>query len=175
LDQIITAEKNQSKENIANDELINKAVVKAIKEYNKQQLSEKKRKALHNTKMLLKNYEKIRSSINEAISEESQLNESFRYDDEDEVYINSIRRSKLRSMIVVAHIDRAMEVVKEEYEKKATPEKYEAFISCFMYNMTYDEAAVLYLSSKPSISRWINEITKELSVQIFGVDGLDLI
>lgn len=160
---------------MAADELINKAVKTAIKEFNRQQVAEKKRKALHNTKMLLRNYEKIKSSIDEAIYEESQLKESLRYDGEDEVYINGIRKSKFKSLIVIAHIDRAMEVVKEEYEKRKTPEKYKAFISCFMHEMTYEEAAVIYLSSRTSISRWINEVTNELSIHIFGVDGVELI
>jgi predicted nucleic acid-binding protein len=157
------------------DELINKAVKAAIKEYSKEQKQEKRKKALHNTKMLLKNYEKIKSSIEEAISEESQLNESLRYDGEDEVYINSIRKSKLKSIIIIAHIDRALAIIQDEYKRKGTPEKYDAFISCFMEDMTYDEAAILYLSSKTSISRWINDVTKEVSIQLFGVDGVDFI
>lgn len=157
------------------DELINKAVKKAIKEYNKQQLADKKRKALHNTKLLLKNYDKIKSSIEEAISEESQLNESLKYDADDELYINSIRKSKLKSLIIIAHIDRALEVVHEEYIKKGIPEKYDAFVSCMFEGMTYEEAAILYFSSKQSISRWVVDATKLVSIQLFGVDGIDLI
>lgn len=173
MNQIVAPD--QKEENLTTDEIINKAVSKAIKEYNKQQVSEKKRKALHNTKMLLKNYDKIKSSIEEAISEESQLNESLRYDDEDEVYINSIRKSKLRSLIVVAHIDKALEIIKEEYKSKGTPEKYEAFMDCLLYGMTYDEAAVIYFTSKQSISRWVVDTTKLVSIQLFGVDGIELI
>ena len=162
--------------NITADELINKAVKTAIREYSKEQKSEKRRKALHNTKMLLKNYEKIKSSIEEAISEASQLEEqSFAYSDEEDVYINSIRKSKLKSLIVVAHIDRALEVVFEEYNKKSVPEKYEAFISCMFDGMTYDEAAIKYCSSKQSISRWVVDATKLVSIQIFGVDGVEFI
>lgn len=157
------------------DELINKAVKVAIKEYSKEQRSEKKRKALHNTKMLLKNYDKIKSSIEEAISEESQLNESLQYDADDEVYINSIRKSKLKSLIIIAHIDRALEVVQEEYKQKESPEKYEVFIKCYMQRVNYDDAAKEYFSSKTSISRWVNEVTKEVSIQLFGIDGVDLI
>jgi hypothetical protein len=158
------------------DELISKAVKVAIKEYSKEQKSERRRKALHNTKMLLKNYDKIKSSIEEAISEASQLEEqSFAYSDDEDVYINSIRKSKLKSLIVVAHIDRALDVVAEDYDKKGVMEKYDAFISCFMHQMSYEEAAAQYLSSKTSISRWVNEVTKELSIQLFGVDGVDFI
>ena len=158
------------------DELISKAVKVAIKEYSKEQKAGRRKKALHNTKMLLKNYEKIKSSIDEAISEADQLDQSaVGFDEKEDVYIASIRRSKLKSLIVIAHIDHAMAIVQDEYTKKGTPEKYDAFIDCFIYNMTYDDAATKYFSSKTSISRWINDVTHELSIQLFGVEGIDLV
>lgn len=158
------------------DDLIEKAVKKAIKEYGKEQELKTKRKALHNTKLLLRNYKKIQSSIEEAVSEISQLeNECVILGDEDELYVESIRRSKLKSIIVTAHIDKALAIVQEECYKKNTPEKYNAFISCMMEGMSYEEAAVVYNSSKPSISRWLNELIREVSVQLFGVDGVNLI
>jgi hypothetical protein len=158
------------------DELISKAVKVAIKEYNKEQKTEKRRKALHNTKMLLKNYDKIKSSIEEAISEASQLEgQSFAYSNDEDVYINSIRKSKLKSLIVIAHIDRALAVVQEEYKSKDVPEKYDAFISCMLDQMTYEEAASIYFTSKQSISRWVVDATKLVSIQLFGVDGVEFI
>ena len=84
------------------DDLINKAVKTAIREYDKEQKKDKNKKALHNTKLLLKNYDKINESISEAISEANQLEQKLIfYSDEEEVYINSIRKSKLKSLIVI--------------------------------------------------------------------------
>jgi hypothetical protein len=158
------------------DELIERAVKKAIKDYSKEQKSERKRKALHNTKMLLKNYNDIKSSIEEAVSDIKQLEQDFIVlNDSDELYIESIKRGKLRSMIVITHIDKALAVVQEKYKSKGVPEKYEAFVSCMLEDVSYDDAAVLYLSSKTSISRWLTEVTKEISIQLFGVDGIDMI
>jgi hypothetical protein len=158
------------------DDLIEKAVKKAIKEYSKEQESKYKRKALHNTKLLLRNYRKIQISIDEAVSEVSQLEkECVILDDADELYIESIRRSKVKSLIVIAHIDKALVLVNEECKKKNVPEKYDAFVSCVLEDMTYDEAAVVYNSSKTSISRWINDLTREVSIQLFGVEGVNLI
>lgn len=158
------------------DELINKAVKTAIKEYSKEQKIEKKKKALHNTKMLLKNYDKIKSSIKNAISEANQLEQdSTSFDKKEEVYINSIRRSKLKSLIVIAHIDSALAVVQEEYKGKGVPEKYDAFVSCMFDQMTYEDAAAIYYTSKQSISRWVVDTTKLVSIQLFGIDGIELI
>jgi hypothetical protein len=155
------------------DELIERAVKKAIKDYSKEQKSERKRKALHNTKLLLKNYEKIKSSVEEAISEANQL-ESQSYSDEDDVYIASIRRSKLKSLIVIAHIDRALELAKEEYEQKEMLYKYTAFYECLMNNVTCEKEAEELETSTVTIRRWITEVTKEISIRIFGVDGLEM-
>lgn len=158
------------------DDLIDRAVKKAIREYCKEQKTERRRKALHNTKMLLKNYDKIKSSIEEAISEASQLEEqAFAYSDDEDVYINSIRKSKLKSLIVVAHIDRALVVVQEEFKRKEVPEKYEAFVSCMFDQMTYEEASAIYYTSKQSISRWVVDATKLVSIQLFGVDGVEFL
>ena len=158
------------------DELINKAVKVAIKEYAKEQKNEKKRKALHNTKLLLKNYEKIKSSIEEAISEANQLEEQpFDCADEDDVYIASIRRSKLKSLIVVSHVDRALLLTRDEYEQKEMPYKYEAFYECLMNGITCEAEAEKLSTSTVTVRRWIVEVTKEISIRIFGVDGLETI
>lgn len=156
------------------DDLIEKAVKSAIREYSKEQKTEKKRKALHNTKLLLKNYRKIQQSIEEAISEANQLEENS-YSDEDDVYIASIRRSKLKSLIVIAHIERALELTKEEYEQKDMLYKYTAFYECLMSNVTCEAEAEELDTSTVTIRRWINEITKEISIRIFGVDGLEMV
>jgi hypothetical protein len=158
------------------EKLIEKAVNKAIKEYSKEKKTEQKKKAFHNTKLLLKNYHKIQASIEGAVSEERQLEqESIIQDDSDELYIESIRKSKLKSLIVIAHMEKALATIQEECKLKGVPEKYDAFKSCMLDGMTYDVAAICYLSSKTSISRWINEIINEASIQLFGVDGVDLI
>lgn len=160
----------------AADELIEKAVKTAIREFDKEQKQENKKKALHNTKLLLKNYNKIKASIEGAVYEIKQLEQDFVVvDDADELYIESIRRSKLKSIIVITHIENALEIVSNDYRAKGTPEKYDVFKSCLINHMNYDDAAKQYHSSKTSISRWINEVTREVSIQLFGIDGICLV
>lgn len=158
------------------DDLIDKAVKKAIKEYAKEEKRERKNKALHNTKMLLKNYEKIKSSIEEAVSEANQLVEDcMGYSDEEDVYINSIRRSKLKSLIVIAHIDKALALTKEEYEQKDMLYKYEALQDCLLNEVIYEEEAERLNTSTVTVRRWITEVTKVVSIRIFGSDGIETI
>jgi len=151
------------------DELIEKAV-------KKQEKQERKKKALHNTKLLLKNYNKINSSIDEAISEARQLeNEMLGFDDSEEVYINSIRKSKLRSLIVVAHIEKALALTQEEYEQKDMIYKYNALYDCLIDGVTFEDEAEELNASIATIRRWINEVTKVISIRIFGCDGVETI
>ncbi len=158
------------------DDFIEGAIKKAIKEYSIEQRTERNRKALHNTKLLLKNYSKLKKSVEAGMSDITQYDKFIHYQTNvDELYIESIKRSKIRSLIVVTHIDNALAVIKEAYEKKGLPEKYDVFESCVLDEMTYDDAALIYNSSKASISRWINEITIEVSVLLFGIEGLELI
>jgi hypothetical protein len=157
------------------DELISKAVKTAIKEYNKEQKAEKKRKALHNTKMLLKNYDKIKNSIEEAISEANQLDQdTISYNDDEEVYINSIRRSKLKSLIVISHIDRALELARIEYKQKDMLYKYDALYDCLISGVSYEAEAEKLNTSTISVRRWITDVTKDLSIRIFGCDGVEI-
>lgn len=158
------------------DDFIEGAIRKAIKEYSMEQRTERNRKALHNTKLLLKNYSKLKKSVEAGMTDITKYDKFNHYQTKaDELYVESIKRSKMRSLIVVTHIDNALTVIKEDYEKKGLQEKYEAFESCILDEMNYDDAALIYSSSKASISRWINEITIEVSVLLFGIEGLELI
>ncbi len=158
------------------DDLIEKAVKRAIREYSKEQKAGQKRKALHNTKLLLRNYRKIQASIEEAISDAKQLeNEYVVLDASDELYIESIRRSKIKSLIVIAHIDKALVLVQEECKRKNVPEKYDIFVSCVMEGMIYEDAAEQYNTSKQSICRWVTDVTRSISIHLFGVEGVELL
>lgn len=45
--------------------------------------------------------------------------------DKDEIYILSIKRSKIKTLIMIAHIDMAMEALKQKQIKLRASEKYE--------------------------------------------------
>lgn len=158
------------------DELIEKAVKKAIKEYTKEEKQERKNKALHNTKLLLKNYNKINSSIYEAISDANQLEQDMiEMDDSEEVYINSIRKSKLRSLIVIAHIDKALSLTKAEFEQRDMLYKYDALHDCLINGNTLEKEAEVLSTSVVTVRRWITEVTKVISIRLFGTDGVETI
>ncbi|WP_051685343.1 hypothetical protein [Clostridium sp. KNHs205] len=158
------------------DDLIEKAVKKAIKEYSNEQKAKSRKKALHNTKLLLKNYHKIQESIEEGVSEAMQLEQEYLVlNESDELYIESIKRSKLRSLVIITNVDKALASIQEECKRKGVPEKYSAFTDCMLNGKTYDEAAEGYYTCKQTIGRWVTDLTKEVSIRLFGVEGIDFL
>ena len=160
--------------------IISQSVKKAIKEYDESQRIDKKKKALHNTKLLLKNYHKIKQSIELAVDELNEDIESSGMDftnltdiDGDRIYIDSIRRSRARSLIIISHIDNALEVMKVEKEKQNFSDKFKVFKSCTFDGVSYEDAANRYNTSVASVSRWIKELTREMSIYLFGIDGVN--
>lgn len=159
------------------EELIEKAVRKAIREYTREEKQERKSRALYNTKLLLKNYNKISSSVEEAVSEISQLEKEamLGFDDEEDIYINSIRRSKVKSLIILAHIDKALLLTKEEYKQMDMQYKYEALYDCLINGVTFELEAEALNTSPITVRRWMNEVVNMVSIRIFGSDGLEAV
>ena len=162
------------------EQIIDKSVRQAIRDYDEIQRNERKKKALHNTRLLLKNYDKIKKSIQLAADELNEDIESAGIDftnltdiDGDRLYIDSIRRSKARSLIIISHIDNAIEAMLFEKDRQGVPEKVAVFKSCLFEGMSYEDAASQYNTSVASVSRWIKDLTREMSIYLFGVDGVN--
>lgn len=160
------------------DETINKAVKVAIKEYDREKKAESRKNILHNTKLLMKHYNDLKSHVDNAISDVTQLEED-RLDlkemyEEDELYVVSIKKSKAKSLIMIAHIDTAMETLYKQHKKRGTLEKYKALESYFVDDRTYEEIAEQLNCGVNTPRRWINELLNELGVYLFGVEYIKL-
>lgn len=157
------------------DDTINKAVREAIKEYDKEKIQQQKRKVLHNTKLLLKHYNDLKSHISNAIDDVNQLEQNLLDTgdlDIDDIYILSIKRSKTKTLIMLAHIDIAMENLKQKQYKLCSIEKYQALNKYYFEEKTYEKIAEELNCGVITVRRWVNEMTNELSILIFGIDGL---
>lgn len=158
------------------DELIYKAVKKAVKEFISDSKKKNKNMIKKRTKKLMSSYKSIKAHVDEGVSEVLEAEIDFvREDlDEDDLYIMSIRRSRIRSMIMVAHIEKCLGLLKSEVERKGTPEKYEVFIGHYLDEKTYDELASEYSCYYKTAMRWVSELEGLISVYLYGVDGLML-
>ena len=106
-----------------NDEEVKEAVAKTVKKVLLDAENEKKKqerqKVLHNTRMLMENYREMRRHLKNAISEVEELEaEEFQIFKTGKSHLESVRRSKLCTAMMIANIDRAMEELKAEQEEK---------------------------------------------------------
>ena len=168
---------NMKELNVNIDEAIKKATKEAIKEYDKELRQQQKKKVFHNTRLLLKHYNDLKSHVDKAIDEfktlEADLSDIGDIE-RDELYILSIKRSKSKTLIMIAHIDMAMDTLKRKQYKLCSAEKYQALHKYYIQEKTYEDIAVELNCGVVTARRWVNEMLNELSVYIFGIDGLRL-
>jgi DNA-directed RNA polymerase specialized sigma24 family protein len=124
----------------------------------------------------MENYNRIHQGVVEGVSELSYLEgrSHLESSSEEDMYINSILKSKLRSIVMIAHLDKCMKLLKEEQIRKNAPEKFEAFKLYYLDNVTQEEIAEILHSTDRTVRRWVSEVTEILSVYLFGADAIVL-
>lgn len=159
------------------DETIKKATKEAIKEFDKEKREEQRKKVFHNTRLLLSHYNDLRSHVENAIDDVKRLEtglEELGDLENDELYILSIKRSKAKTLIMIAHIDTALESLMRKQTKLGEIEKYHALEMYFMNGKTYEEAAARLNCGVVTARRWVTEMINELSINLFGIEGIKL-
>lgn len=130
----------------------------------------------HNTELLLRHYNSLKAHYDNAIDNLQQVQDivDFEYTDEDELYIKSIRRSKSRTLIMIAHINAAVEELEERLVVEGQPEKFMVIREVYFEGKTFAKMAEKLNCSEMTVRRWKNEMIEEISLLLFGIEGLKL-
>lgn len=133
-----------------NEETFVKKVVQTALEAERQI---RRQQVLHNTRMLMEEYIEMKRHIESAVSEEEELKEE-QYDifRGEGAHLGSVRRSKMKTAMMIANIDRAMEELRAEYETKEMTYKYDAFKMHYMY--------AYYVQHKIVVADMVHHITE---------------
>lgn len=146
----------------------------ALLEVEKAKRKQERQKVLHNTRILMENYREMRRHLENAISEVRELEaEEFQIFKTENSYLESVRRSKLCTAMMIANIDRAMAELKEEQEEKGVSYKYEALQMHYIDGISFEDIAESLNCGKNTPSRWVKEMISRLSVKLFGIDGIE--
>lgn len=143
-------------------------------------------KRLHNTKLLLENYRLLKLNKNNSIYTQHQIKESAAdilsnmmnlYNDE--IVIDSIKRSAARTAIIVSHVEMMLELYKsycKMSKKKWEKRRYDIIYDFYISNQSKSigQIAEEYHYSKQTIYDDINAAESALSALIFGIDGLKM-
>lgn len=167
----LTTQPKNEQEKEKNEETFVKKVVQTALEAERQI---RRQQVLHNTRMLMEEYIEMKRHIESAVSEEDELKEE-QYDvfRGEGAHLGSVRRSKMKTAMMIANIDRAMEELRAEYEMKEMVYKYDAFKMHYIDGVSYEEIADIQNCGKNTPSRWSKELIRKMSVKLFGIDGVE--
>ncbi|MBW9158887.1 hypothetical protein [Clostridium tagluense] len=161
------------------DEVIKKAVTEAIKAYDIKKREDANNKVVHNTKLLLKNYNCLSMHYKKAVDnldyielDEDDNSSCESIESNDRLFIISIRRSKFRTMIMVTHIKTALKALKDDCIRKNELNKYEVLEKHYLQDVPFNVIASELYCSEMTARRWKNEMVKDLGVYLFGIDAL---
>lgn len=160
------------RENI--EELAKVTAKKALEEFKKEEKKGYKKKVYMNTELLMKNYNKINAQVKFGISEAEQMKNKEVEEELDEgaIFIKSIRQSKMRSMVMIAHVDWALECLEKEQKRLGEQQKYAAFKDFYLNEKKQEELMKKYHASDRTLRRWNREMLNKMGVFLFGVDHI---
>lgn len=142
---------------------------------------------LHNTDMLLRNYHMFKLSIEDAVYTVKQLEEENAggilslMDDRDDtdITIESIKKSKIKTAAIVAHIDKMLDVYKiycEQSSDELDQRRYEVLYDRYIADppCTVTEIAEKQVMSKESVYIDLKIAKERMAALIFGIDGMNI-
>ena len=161
------------------------AAIEALKLQKNDERMRIRKNRFHNTELLLKKYlnliEHFELAQDKATEEDLQAY-NFEESDMEDVIIYAVRRGRIRTLIMVTQVEVSLAVLRTKMIDKGQPEKYAVIDKLYLDPvkslMPWKErvqtiAAELHCG-EASVYRWKNDMIEELSVMVFGVDGLRL-
>ncbi|MYL41809.1 hypothetical protein [Virgibacillus salexigens] len=155
--------------------------IKAYRDYKEKQDKEKHDRRLRNTKLLLKKYrsfvlhcEDVRLDIKKLEKPKEDLIEEL---EENEYAVESIKRSKERTLIMVEFIKEMLAVYRTLCEQSSKPEeqrRYDIINKMYISDQKYtaEEIATCHNIEVRTVYRDINKACNTLSGLVFGVDSV---
>lgn len=150
--------------------IIQKAAKAAVTEFKRQEEKDRKQNKYHNTFTLMKCYRDAVFHIENAVSDGTQMELAGMTEEQQRTYLESVRRSRFKTLIMTAHIDKAVEEVERRRKEAGREIEYKAFEMYFMQGADYAQIAEALDTGKNTPRRWVTSIINELSVLLWGID-----
>ncbi|MFL0197372.1 hypothetical protein ACJDU8_17655 [Clostridium sp. WILCCON 0269] len=164
--------------------------IKYIKEQEYYKTKKRYDRRLRNTRLLLKHYRDLKVHGRLVNSSTNSIYNSNAIDilddidpiDDEEQYVQAISRTKMRTSIILGHINKSMEYYKVICEKDGDTKKRRYDIIKYMYmeptddNIlpTYEEVAEHFNLNVRTVGRDVKSAIEDLSILFFGIDGIKL-
>ncbi len=162
-----------------------KAAMEAMEKQKRRVTKSRYDRRLRNTKLLLKNYQMFKEHTKNAVFETTRLDENaidildevYENTGNDNLYVESIKRSVTRTSIILTHI-RDMLRLYEAYCTNSTKiedqRRYRVIESLYITDtpMTIKEVAMQECIDDRTVYKDIDAACEKLSALIFGIDGI---
>ncbi|WP_143314968.1 hypothetical protein [Clostridium sp. HBUAS56017] len=164
--------------------------IKYIKDQEYHKTKKRYDRRLRNTRLLLKHYRtlkahnKIANSSTNKIYEENVIDvlDDIEAIDDEEQYVQALSRTKIRTLIIVGHINKAMKYYEAicKNEGKSKERRYQ--VIKYMYIdlraddsiPNYEEVAEYFNLNVKTVGRDVRLAIEDLSILFFGIDGISL-
>lgn len=164
--------------------------IKYVKEQEYRKTTKRYDRRLRNTRLLLKHYRTLKAHNKIADSSTSKIYEENAVDvlddieaiDDEEQYVQAISRTKIRTLIIVGHLNKAMKYYEAICKSEGKIQERRYKIIKYMYidpreddNIpNYEEAAEEFGLNIKTVGRDVRSAIEDLSILFFGIDGINL-
>lgn len=162
-----------------------KAAMEHIRTEREKERKSRQDRRLHNTRLLLKNYRLLKEHTKGAIFRANQARERAMdildglndYEMDDGLYIESIKKSQQRTLIILAHIDQMLELYKAYCYNSGNPEnirRYGVVMATYIDEPKKSalEIAGTFGIEKRTVYKDIKAAANPLTALLFGIDSL---
>jgi len=142
-------------------------------------------KRLRNTRLLLRNYRSLKTHARDAVFSATQAKENAvdildglnDYSFDDDLYVESIKKSRQRTLIILRHIEEMLRYYRINCEQSGKAEelrRYRVIMATYINDekKSAEEIATDENIERRTIYKDINMAIKTLSALIFGIDSL---
>lgn len=163
-------------------ETASRQAILAYREERKRQQEERQDRRLRNIKLLMKKYRSFKKhceDIRLELDYYENRDEVLAIIEDDEHIVESIKRSKKRTLAMVKFIDQMLEVYRLMGEQSGKPEDKRQYDIIFrMYisdeKNTAEEIADCHKVNTRTIYRDINKACEDLTALMFGIDSIKM-
>lgn len=166
------------------------AAVKAVERERKKFKVAQHDKRFHNTKLLLRNYRTLNEHYHHAVFDVSRAEEA----DEDfadimeamnstmvdeELYVESIKQSCIRTKVIMAHVNKMLDIYKTMCEKSSRPDdaRHWRVLEAIYIGETSTTAGAVAEAEhidKRTVYKDIDVCVADLTTLMFGIGGIEL-
>lgn len=121
----------------------------------------------------LTNYKEMESYLKEAISEGKQVTDMNIYNiSAESAYLGSIRDCKAETVILHAHITKALDLLQKEAIERNEEYKYKAMIMRCIEGKTFEEIQEELQCGKGTPQKWCAAMIRRFAVKLFGAKAI---